>query len=201
MRGREREGVDAVVSTNFGDEAVGGRGLSWVVRSGEDVCGALYEVVVEKVAGGVADAEDAVVVASGGCGSRNGDRVEVEALHATSQGFVGVFLRTAPFELFVVCTRLVEGRAVVGELVTNLRDVDVVETVGFNGGIIEPRTIAALPLGPTDHAEFGQAAARHVVAAFLQLNGRGAVVAALPALLLGHFDEFEGRFVLGAFLR
>ena len=65
--------------------------------------------------------------------------------------------------------------------------------------IVEPGTIATLPADAADHAEFGGAAAGHVVATFLQLDHGAATVASLPALLLGDLDEFACGRVLGTF--
>lgn len=64
--------------------------------------------------------------------------------------------------------------------------------------VVEPRAIAAFPLDAADHAELGLAAARHVVAAFLELDGRAAVVAPLPPFLLRDLDELLRRVVPGA---
>ena len=77
-------------------------------------------------------------------------------------------------------------------------DVDVGEAVGLDGVVIEPGAVARLPLQAADHAELGPAPARHVVAAFLELDGGGAVEAALPAGLLCDLDELLRRGVLGA---
>lgn len=68
----------------------------------------------------------------------------------------------------------------------------------LDGGVVEPWAVATLPLDAADHAEFGLAAARHVVAALLQLDHGGAVEAALPALLLGDLCEARCGFVFRA---
>ena len=73
------------------------------------------------------------------------------------------------------------------------------EAVGFDGFVVEPRAIARLPFEAADHAELGAAATRHVVAAFLELDGGGAVEAALPAFFFGDLDEFLRRGVFGTF--
>ena len=78
------------------------------------------------------------------------------------------------------------------------RDVDVGEAVGLDSIVVEPRAIARLPLEAADHAELGPAPARHVVAPFLELDGGGAVEAALPAFVLCDLDELLRRGVLGA---
>lgn len=59
----------------------------------------------------------------------------------------------------------------------------------IDGLIVEPRTIARLPLQATDHAEFRCTPTSHVVAAFFELDHGRTAVASLPALLLGDFDE------------
>ena len=80
-----------------------------------------------------------------------------------------------------------------------MRDVHVEEAVGFDGFVVEPRAIARFPLESADHAEFGAAATGHVVAAFFQLDGGGAVETALPSFFLCDLDEFLGGGVFGAF--
>lgn len=64
--------------------------------------------------------------------------------------------------------------------------------------VIEPRTIARFPLRATDHAEFGAAAAGHVVTALFELDRRGAVETPLPAFFLRDLGEASGCFVLRA---
>ena len=81
----------------------------------------------------------------------------------------------------------------------NLGHVHVGEAVGFDGFVVEPWAIARLPLEAADHAKFGAAATRHVVAAFLELDGGGAVEAALPAFFLCDLDEFLRCSVFGTF--
>ena len=81
----------------------------------------------------------------------------------------------------------------------SLGHVHVGEAVGFDGFVVEPRAIARLPFEAADHAELGAAATRHVVAAFLELDGGGAVEAALPAFFFGDLDEFLRRGVFGTF--
>lgn len=74
----------------------------------------------------------------------------------------------------------------------------MVESVGFDGLIVEPRAVTGLPFVATDHAEFSRAATCHVIAAFFKFDHGGAVEASLPAFLLGDFDEFLGLFVFRA---
>lgn len=165
-------------------------------------------VVVGVVAGGGEDLGEAAPVVvrkvgrevDVGRGVEVDGVVEAEDLDPTCQGFVPPFLLPAPVELLLIAARevvvVVAGRgdpAGVGE------EVDVDEAVGFDGLVVEPGAVARLPLKAADHAEFGAAAARHVVAAFLELDGRRAVEAALPSFLLGNLDKLLRRGVLGAF--
>ena len=64
--------------------------------------------------------------------------------------------------------------------------------------LVEPGAVAGLPFLAADHAELGLASARHVVAAVLELDDGFAGVAALPALLFGHFGEFLRRDIVWA---
>ena len=72
------------------------------------------------------------------------------------------------------------------------------QAVRFNGVVVEPGAIARLPFQAANHAKLSAAAARHVVAAFFQLDSGRTVEAALPALFLGDLDELLRRGVLGA---
>ena len=70
--------------------------------------------------------------------------------------------------------------------------------------VIEPWTVARLPLVPTDDAELRRAAACHVVAALSQLDHGRAARAPLPALFLGDLDEafcFGVLWTLGGAVR
>lgn len=118
---------------------------------------------------------------------------EAEGLDAARQCLVAQFLLAAPVALF-----LVPARGVAGQGAAAGGDVDVSEAVGFDGLVVEPGAVARFPREAADHAELGAAAAGHVVAAFLELDGRGAVEAALPAFFLGDLDEFLRRGVFGA---
>lgn len=75
----------------------------------------------------------------------------------------------------------------------------MVESVCFDGCVVEPGAVAGLPFQAAYHAEFGATATCHVVAAFLQFDRCGAVETALPSLLLRYLDEFLGSRVFGAF--
>lgn len=130
-----------------------------------------------------------------------GFAVVAEDLDASCQRLVSCFLLASPVELFLVAARWV---GVVGVGVrdghsASLGHVHVGEAVGFDGFVVEPRAIARLPLEAADHAEFGAAATRHVVATFLELDGGGAVEAALPAFFLCDLDEFLRRSIFGTF--
>lgn len=81
----------------------------------------------------------------------------------------------------------------------SLRDVHVEKAVSFDSFVVEPGAIAGFPFETTDHAEFGATATGHVVAAFFQLDGGGAVEAALPSFFLCDLDELLGGGVFGAF--
>ena len=65
--------------------------------------------------------------------------------------------------------------------------------------VVEPGTIAGLPLAATNHAKLRCAPAGHVVASFLEFDHRRAAVASLPSLFLGDFDEFLRRRIFGTF--
>ena len=120
--------------------------------------------------------------------------VEAEDLYAARKGLVPEFLLASPVHFFLVSARGVTERDPAG-----LGYVHVGEAVGFDGVVVEPGAVARFPLEAADHAEFGAAAARHVVAAFLELDGRGAIEAALPSLFLCDLDELLRRGVFGAF--
>ena len=81
----------------------------------------------------------------------------------------------------------------------DLRDIHMNEAVRFDGVVVEPGAITRLPFQAADHTKFGPAPTCHVVAAFLKLNGGGAIEATLPSFLLCDLDEFLRRGVLGAF--
>ena len=134
-----------------------------------------------------------------------GLQVQAEHLHPSRERLVALFLFPPPVHFLLVAVRRVVvvdvteddggegGHADPGE-----RHVDMGEAVGLDGVVVEPGAIARLPFEAADHAELGLAPARHVVAAFLELDGGGAVEAALPAFLLCDLDELLRRGVLGA---
>lgn len=53
--------------------------------------------------------------------------------------------------------------------------------------VIEPRTIAPLPLHPTAHTKLSHTATRHMVTALLELDHGTTIIAGAPALLLRYF--------------
>ena len=108
-----------------------------------------------------------------------GGVVEAEGLQASRERLVPQFLLPAPVELLLI--------------------VHVSAAVGFDGFVVEPGAVARFPLEAADHAELGAAAAGHVVAAFLELDGRRAVEAALPSFFLCDLDELLRRGVFRAF--
>lgn len=77
------------------------------------------------------------------------------------------------------------------------RHSHVVQPIGIRQGrIVEPRTLASLPLGAANHAKLRHAPTRHVVTAFLQLDQRAAIVTSLPPFLLGLLDKLGDLRVL-----
>ena len=125
--------------------------------------------------------------------------VEAEELDAAGEDLVSSFLLAAVVEFLLVAAGWIARGGVRMDVVHVVIEVGVGATVGLDGVVVEPGAVARLPLAAADHAELGAAPARHVVAAFLELDGGGAVEAALPAFLLGDFDEFLRRGILGAF--
>lgn len=124
--------------------------------------------------------------------------VEAEELDAAGEDCVSAFLLAAAVEFLLVAAGGVSRRGLGVVDVDHVVGVSVGAAVGLDGVVSEPGAVARLPLAAADHAELGPAPARHVVAAFLELDGGGAVEAALPALLLGDPDELLRRGVLGA---
>ena len=74
----------------------------------------------------------------------------------------------------------------------------VEKPVVFDSVVVEPGAITGFPFLAADVAEFGAAAAGHVVAAFFELDGGLAVVAAYPAVFFGDLGEGLGFGVFGA---
>lgn len=62
--------------------------------------------------------------------------------------------------------------------------------------VVEPWTIARLPLQSAYHTEFCGAPTRHMVAAFLELYHGRAIIALLPPLLLGSLNELLRRWII-----
>ena len=184
--------VVVVVAVVLGDEAVGGFVLLRGVRPREDILRAADEVLVHQMGGRVA----------GGPFLRRGLEVvlvvQAEDLDAAREGLVSAFLVAAAVEFFLVSER---GVRVVGEVEGDAPGeggAHVVESVRFDCFVVEPGAVAGFPALAADHAEFGAAAAGHVVAAFFEFDGRFAVEACYPAFLLGDLDEFLRGRVFGA---
>lgn len=161
--------------------------LSWVVGCGEDVGDAADPVLVQ-LTGRSVDIRRVIEI------DKFSFAVKAEDLDPSRQRLVPQFLVPSPVQLFLVSARWITERDS-----ADLRDMHVDEAVGFDSFVIEPGAIARFPLEAADHAEFGAAATGHVVATFLELDSRGAVVTALPSFFLGDLDELLGRGVLGTF--
>jgi hypothetical protein len=95
--------------------------------------------------------------------------IHAQSLHAPSQLFVSSLLHPPSVHFFLISGRIAQML------------IDIF--------IVEPRTVARLPLQTTDHAELSSATTSHVVTAFFQLNHSGAIVAFLPSFLLSSLDE------------
>jgi hypothetical protein len=65
--------------------------------------------------------------------------------------------------------------------------------------VVEPWAITRLPFQTADHAEFGAAATRHMVAPLVKLNHGRAVEASPPPFFLSDFDKPLRSFILWAF--
>ena len=180
--------------------------LGWVVWSREDFGDAAEPVLIVVVIVVVVNVHVMMMMMEG-CYSVDvggvvdidefGFAVKAENLYSSRERLVSCFLVPSPVELFLVSACRIAA-AYYGDS-TGLRDVHVGEAVRFDGFVVEPGAIARFPLEAADHAEFGAAATGHVVAAFFQLDGRGAVEAALPAFFLCNLDEFLCSGVFRAF--
>lgn len=73
------------------------------------------------------------------------------------------------------------------------------QTIPLHRLVIKPRAITPFPLDAADHAKLRLAPASHVVAAFLQLDRRAAVVTPLPAFPLRDLDELPRRLIFWAY--
>ena len=124
--------------------------------------------------------------------------VETENLHPPGKGLVSPFLLPALFQFISVSPRNVgyPWRS----SPSRLRDIHMVQPVVLYSFVVEPWTITALPFDAADHAEFSLASARHVIAAFLELDRGRAVVTSLPAFQFGDLGKSCGRFVFGTIL-
>lgn len=162
--------------------------LGWVVWAGEDFGDAAVPVRVDVMGWEIAVRRILQI------DEFTFSVVEAEDLYPSRQRLVPQFLLPSPVELLLVpARRITQGDSV------DLRDVHVSKAVGFDGFVVEPRAVARFPLEAADHAEFGTATTGHVVAAFLELDGRGAVEAALPSFFFRDLDKFLRGGVFGTF--
>ena len=196
----------------LGEQTLGAAFLVPGLRGREQLGGALQEVdgyvlvlvlvlvLVMRNVGRVVQIDEKGV---GGAGLQ----VQAEHLYPSRERLVALFLFPPPVHFLLVPVRRVvvvvvdvteDDAGEGGHADSRERHVDVGEAVGLDGVVVEPGAIARLPFEAADHAELGLAPARHVVAAFLELDGGGAVEAALPAFLLCDLDELLRRGVLGA---
>lgn len=74
----------------------------------------------------------------------------------------------------------------------------MIQTISLHGVVVEPWARTRFPLQAANHAELSPAAACHMITAFLQLDGGGAVIAALPTFFLRDLGESLRRLILGA---
>ena len=77
----------------------------------------------------------------------------------------------------------------------------MLQPVCLDSLVVEPGTVARLPLVATDHAKFCSTSARHMVAPFLELDHSGAIEASLQAFLFGNLNKHLGGKVFGTFSR
>ena len=195
-------------SLRLGKQTLGAAWLVRVPRRGEHVRDGEEPVGgdVLRLVMMMGDVGRVVQIDDEGVGNRF--QVQAEHLHPSGERLVALFLFPPQVHFLLVAARRVVVVVVVvmtdddgGEgdpADSRERDLDVGEAVGLDGVVVEPRAIARLPFQAADHAELGPAPARHVVAPFLELDGGGAVEAALPAFLLCDLDELLRRGVLGA---
>lgn len=113
--------------------------------------------------------------------------IQTQDLHSARQGFVPKLLFPSPVEFFLVAEGGIVNSS--GERVSARHGIHMVQAIILDGCVIEPRTIARLPLGATNHTKLGPASASHVVAALFQFDGGGAIEAALPAFFLRDLRE------------
>ena len=126
------------------------------------------------------------------------DAVEAEDLDSPCQCFVCALLFSSPLQLFLVAQCWVPALLVLlaGRDGDVLRHAHVVQSIVFNGLVVEPWTIATLPFRAANHAELRAAATRHMIAPLLQLHGRATVETPLPPLLLRNLRKSCRGFVL-----
>ena len=169
-------------------------GLVVIVITGEDICCAAEEMMVNVVVRSVAEIDDVLgAVDVSILVLITGLEVNAKDLHASCKSLVTAFLLTPPLKLFMVPTLYVHRHS------SYLGRVHVIQAIVLHGFIIEPGAVACFPFQAADHTELGAASTCHVVASFFQLNRGGTVEAALPAFLFSDLGETLGGFVFGAF--
>lgn len=124
--------------------------------------------------------------------------IQAQRLHSSRQGFISALLIPSPIEFFLIAKRRI-WRSPSEKGNSAWHGVHVVQAIILHCLVVEPWTIARLPLGAANHTKLGPAPTRHVVTALFQFDGGGAIEAALPALLLRNLGEPQRRFVFGAF--
>lgn len=84
-------------------------------------------------------------------------QVDVQGLKSARKPLVLLYLSPTTIDFLLVSERIARGflRGSAGH-----RYVEVIESVVLDGVVVEPRTVACLPLGSTDHAEFSGASAK-----------------------------------------
>ena len=175
----------------------------------ENVRCASDEVLIQKMARGVAGLEEGALIACFGVRVSVSvvivdfvTVVEVLAIAIEAQDkpsrerFVQSLLVASTSEFLVICARNVVAARFCQDP-SSFWDVHVIEAVVLDRFVVEPGAAARLPFQAADHAEFGGAPACHVIAAFFELDHGGTVEAALPAFLLGDFDEALCVFIFG----
>lgn len=161
--------------------------MGWVVQCGENLGGAADPVFVRTMGCSI-DVGRVIEI------DQVGFAIQAEDLDPPRKRLVSQFLVPSPVQLLLVSACGIPHRGS-----ADLRDIHVNEAIGFDGFVVEPGAITRFPLEAADHAEFGAAATGHVVATFLQLDGRRAVETALPSFFFRDLDELLRGGVFGAF--
>ncbi len=151
--------------------------LKRIECSGQSVSGSASEILIEKVRRRVAKVIPSIEIV-----------LEMSEFHFVRESLIFELLPVPAIDFFLVIVSLWEIASAIGE-------------VGIVGLFVEPQTGTPFPFDAACKAELCTTAASHVVAAFDLLHGRFAIVATLPAFLLGDLDKFLGCSVFGTFAR